>query len=360
MGIRQIVSQYLMVFAKRQTYLQQRKHTMANAKETLSRLLTVLSLIPEEPRFTSTATLEEKLKELGYLINRRSIQRDLNELSVSYSLQAQKDGNRNLWSYTKGAVPSFHHMDTATALTLELSRKHLKSILPQSVYDLMAPRFNQAAAQIVNLEENLLSNWTKRVRTLSDNKCLLPAQVDSEIWERVSYALLHGKQIEATYLARGKDTPKRYKLHPAGLISRPTTNYLIASVKHYTNVVQYSLHRFQHVEVLDEDTQKHSDFDIDHFIEQKLNSDQPILHVELIADITADLAWLLNENPLSEIQNIQPLEGGQWFRLQATVPDDLETRRWVYGLGETIRVHQPKAWRNEIIERLAKAQALYQ
>ena len=50
---------------------------MSDLKDTLLRQLALLRLIPEAPRYTSTAILHEKLQERGFIVNLRSVQRDL-------------------------------------------------------------------------------------------------------------------------------------------------------------------------------------------------------------------------------------------------------------------------------------------
>lgn len=60
---------------------------MSQAKDTLLRLFALLRLIPTEPQRIATPTLLEKLRERGFSVTLRSIQRDLNRLSIPFSLQ---------------------------------------------------------------------------------------------------------------------------------------------------------------------------------------------------------------------------------------------------------------------------------
>lgn len=332
---------------------------MSDMKDTLLRQLALLRLIPEAPRYTSSVVLHEKLQERGFVVNLRSVQRDLLRLSVMFPLVSEEKGGRNEWSFAEGASLELRDMEPPTALALTLAEGHLQNLLPQTVLDLMAPQFRKARVYLNSMEKNQLSNWSRRVRAVANGKSLLPAQVGGEVWAGVSLALLEHKQLSVTYLGRGKTQTSQFTLHPAGIVSRHTTSYLIASVNDYSDLRQFALHRIQTVEVLNKPAKPHQRFNVDNYIREELNTGSIIKEIQLIADIAPNIAWLLNETPLAEKQSIIPLEDSDWYRLEATVPDDTETLWWVFSLGEHICVQQPQHWRESIQQRLDKIQALY-
>lgn len=332
---------------------------MSDMKDTLLRQLALLRLIPETPRFTSTVILHEKLQERGFSVNLRSVQRDLLRLSVMFPLVSEEKSGRNEWSFAEGASLDLRDMEPPTALALTLAEEHLQNLLPQTVLDLMAPQFRKARIYLSSMEKNQLSNWSRRVRAMPNGKSLLPAQVDAEVWADVSLALLEHKQLSVTYLARGKTQSSQFILHPAGIISRHATSYLIASVNDYSDLRQFALHRIQTAQVLDKVAKPHKCFNVDSYIREELNTGSTIKQVQLVADIAPNIAWLLHETPLSKMQSITPLEGSDWRRLEVTVPDDTETLWWVFGLAEHICVLQPQHWRETIQQKLMKMQSLY-
>lgn len=81
--------------------------------------------------------------------------------------------------------------------------------------------------------------------------------------------------------------------------------------------------------------------------------------MELVADVSLQIAWLLGETPLSLEQSLEPLPSSDWQRLRAVVPDDQETLWWVFGLGENMRVREPQSWVQAIREKTARLEALY-
>lgn|SRR5690606_4989712 len=333
---------------------------MAEAKDTLLRQLTLLRLIPEFPRYTSSQTLHEKLHERGFKVDLRTVQRDLNRLSTPFALISSEKGGRNEWSHAKNAPLDFRSMEPATALALYLAESHLKSLLPQSVLDLLSPQFDKARNYLDDLDQNNLAHWARRVRALPNGKALLPAQVNADVWREVSVALLERRQLKVDYLSRSKAECKQLLLHPAALVSRHSISYLLASVDGYTDIRQFALHRIQNAECMETAAEHTEPLDLEHYIRfGGFNSPAPVEEVELVADVSPQIAWLLSETPLSHEQSLEPLEGSDWQRLRATVPDDQETQWWVFGLGENVRVCKPKAWSEAIKARAANVKAIY-
>lgn len=334
---------------------------MSQAKDTLLRLFALLRLIPTEPQRIATPTLLEKLRDRGFSVTLRSIQRDLSRLSIPFSLQCDDSEIPFRWSFTREAPLKLEDMDAPTALALFLSESHLSPILPQSVLDHLNPQFRRARNFLNGLGGNGLADWAKRVRTLPNGKTLLPAQVSAHTWAQVSAGLLERKQLEVAYLSRSKGELKHFRLHPAGLVSRHSVSYLLASVDGYSDLRQFALHRISEVAVLDQAGQEHESFDVDAYIASGVFSHREAeAQVELIADVRPQIAALLSETPLSHQQTLSgPSEQG-WHRLQATVPLDRETLWWIFALNENIHLHAPQVWVEQIRGRLNSMQALYQ
>ncbi|MGF0334992.1 helix-turn-helix transcriptional regulator [Ectopseudomonas toyotomiensis] len=332
---------------------------MAEAKDTLLRLIALLRLIPREPARIATPTLQEKLKDSGFPVSLRTVQRDLERLSIPFALQCDESVSPFRWSLAQKARIDLTAITPPVALALYLAESHLQTLLPQSMLDQLGPEFRKAQDCLDSVENNGLAHWARRVRAHPNGKSLQPAQIASQVWEQTSIALLEHKQLQISYLSRSKTELKQLLIHPAGLISRHAISYLIGSVDGYDDLRQFALHRIRQAECLDTAARVHDDFEIDSYIRQDLNTTAPIAQVELVADVSPQIAWLLGETPLSTQQSLQALEGSDWKRLHAWVPDDHETQWWVFGLGENVRVHEPESWAGAIKERATKVGALY-
>jgi len=333
---------------------------MSEAKDTLLRLIALLRLIPREPQFIATTTLQEKLKDRGFSVDLRSIQRDLHRLSVPFSLLCDESERPYRWSFSRSAPVDLSAMDTPTALAFYLAESHLHVLLPQSVLDQLAPQFLKARNYLDGLGKNGLAHWAKRVRALPNGKALLPAEVRQGVWSTVSAGLLEGKQLQVEYLSRSKAEIKRFRIHPAGLVSRHSVSYLIGTSDGYLDLRHFALHRFRSVELINVRAREHDDFDLDRYIASGAFAMRQIPEqVELIADIHPQIAWLLSETPLDREQTLQPLPGTDWCRLRAIVPLDKETLWWVFGLNDHIRVHEPDIWAKQIKITLDRMRDMY-
>ncbi|AWY42688.1 WYL domain-containing protein [Pseudomonas putida] len=335
---------------------------MSDPKDRLFRHLALLRLIPRAPKSISTNELLERLNAECFDIDRRTLQRDLiGRLALDFPLICDESRRPYRWSFRKD-TPQFDlpALDTPTALAFVLAQSHLSKLMPPSVLGLLAPHFDLAHRQLQSLEHNRLAHWAENVRALPNGKALQPAEIDAGIWSQVADALLQARQLEILYLSRSKGDSKTLRVHPAGLVSRHSVSYLLATVEGYNDVRQFALHRIQHATCLDQPARAQPDFEIDRYIHSGgFNNPGPTQYHELHADVSPQIAWLLNETPLTCEQRLEPLPDSDWQRLRAQVPDDPETLWWVFGLAENIRLHEPKRWADIIKTKLIKTGALY-
>jgi predicted DNA-binding transcriptional regulator YafY len=193
-----------------------------------------------------------------------------------------------------------------------------------------------------------------------NGKALQPAEVQASIWSPVATALLEARQLEMVYLSRSKGENKNLRVHPAGMVSRHCVSYLIGTVEGYSDYRQFALHRIKHAVCLDAPVREQADFDIDQYVHSGgFNNPGPVEFVDLVADVSPQIAWLLSETPLGSQQTLKQLPDSDWQRLNARVPNDQETLWWVFGVGESLRLYEPQGWVDEILVRLNKIQGLY-
>ncbi|MCQ4346390.1 WYL domain-containing protein [Pseudomonas stutzeri] len=336
---------------------------MSELKDPLYRYLTLLQLIPRWPHRISTPVLLEKLRERGFEITPRSLQRDLSVKLANFPIVPYTDEKPYRWGYSQhawfdpGALPV---PDTPAALALYLAESHLSNLLPQSVLDLLGRQFRNARDYLDGMQHNGLAHWARRVRSLPNGKTLLPAPLQPQVWEQVSTALVENRLLQVDYRSRSKGDAKPLRLHPAGLVSRHSIGYLIASVDGYDDLRQFALHRILEARALDTPARQHAGFDIDRYIADGAFAwRQSPGEVELIADVAPQIAWLLGETPLSRQQRLEALPGSDWQRLHARVPLDQETLWWIFALNDQIRVHAPQVWVEEIGRKLEKLRGMY-
>lgn len=323
---------------------------MSEIRETLFRYLTMLQLIPRSPGRVATPVLLEKLRERGFHIDARSLQRDLRDkLALHFPLICDDSQKPYRWYFDRDFHCPLPALDVPGALTLVLAEEYLRGLLPPVVVGQLAPQFTDARRLLDDLEGNGLSQWAKRVRAIPNGKALLPAPMDEHVWQVVTQALLEQTSLDVHYLSRSTERERQFTLHPQGLVSRHSVTYLLATVNDYSDIRQFALHRLVQASISTAHWREAKDFDLDDYIQGgAFGYRQSLEDVTLTANVAPQVAWLLAETPLSVSQRLTPLVDSDWQQLEATVPDDQQTLWWLMGMGANVEVLEPEGWRKEI------------
>lgn len=341
-------------------------------KDPTIRNLLMLRLIPRHPASISTVQLRDALlqEDPEFDISLRSLQRDLDGLLNSrfnFNLQCSRDDPDESvskqrpfrWSYAAHARPGLPLMTSAEALAMRLSEGHLQHLLPPGVLALLEPHFTEARSILDGKRNDTHRRWADRVRSIPNGISLLPPRVGEGILESIAEALLNQKQLKAEYLSKAKGEVTSMILHPKGMVSRGPSTYLIASAKSYIKPHHFVLHRFQQVEVLDVPSRDDA-FDMDSYLPTAaFTPRQGTDTVEVFAAIHPQLAWILQETPLSADQKITAIPDCDWLRLRARLQDNEETLRWLLSVGDQCVITEPSEWR-KIIATKCNAQASLQ
>jgi predicted DNA-binding transcriptional regulator YafY len=323
---------------------------MSGRQDTLFRHLALLQLIPRAPHYRATTTLQALLEERGFNTELRTLQRDLEKLSAHFPLLCDRDTRPFRWSFDPAFKSNLPALDTATALTLVLAEEYLRGLLPQIAIDQLAGQFENARKYLEGLNGNRLAHWSNYVKAIPNGKALIPAPIEHDVWQLVTDALLNHYALDVEYRSRSKDAHKTYTLHPLGIVARHSVSYLLATVNGYDDVRQFALHRIVSIKASEQPYRSKADFCVDQYISTGAFG-YPLdeQSVKLKARIRPEVAWLLSETPLSEVQTLctDPDQDG-WCRLEAEVPNDQQTQWWIQGFGSAIDVLEPKSWRETI------------
>jgi predicted DNA-binding transcriptional regulator YafY len=331
---------------------------MSNDYSTFARRMEMLRMIPEEPLTPiTTRAIWEKLN-LSFPCHKRTVERDLVELSQHYAYYCTEQGRSQAWSFMKGRKELAPTSNAVIALSYIQAKPYLEQVLPAEVYQGIEPQFMEAEATLQRHGSHL-STWPDRVRVLPGMKQLHKPTVDTQVWATLTQALLLGKKFTAQYAKRSVDHPKTLLFSPLGMVSKGNIHYLIATANQHTNPVIFALHRMANAALSDDNIDENLQFNIDDYISRF--GWTPAGEIILEADISPEVAYLLGETPLSQTQEITPLDdGSDWYRLVATITDDQESKWWVYGLNRNIRVTSPSHWVDEFKDTTRQMLALYE
>ena len=324
------------------------------------RHLTMLGLIPVLPRKITATQLHEKLKAQTFEIDKRSVERDLHKLSLTFPLisdEAKPAG----WSWSeRDKAFTFPPMSNEAALIYELLSRYLKPVVPPSMLAVMEPEFAQARRTLNDLRESPVGRWQRRIAVLPFGQQLIPPQVKPDVLSVAYEALLNSRQFEAHYRALGDKLAKPLVLNPLGLVYREGVFYLVATVWNYTDPRHLALHRMSKASPRSEHAIVPKGFDFEHYIREEKSFDYPLgRQIKLEFKVDEWLARHLGECRLAEDQQIRPIPGSEQSRIIATLDDSEQLFWWLRSLGPSLEVIKPVSLRKKMAESVAELSNIY-
>lgn len=333
---------------------------MSIALDTLQRQWQMLRMVPRHPRKISGRELTARLDSAGYVVTKRTVERDLQGLSGFFPLVVDTRSIPYGWSWQRGAtaldVPA---LNPTEALSFLMMRQFLEPLVPGSLLEQMTPYFGMAeqclAAQGT---KSPARRWMERVAIVPPWQPLLPAVISPDVNAAVQEALLLGQQLQIRYQKRGERTAVDYVAHPLGLVQRGGVLYLVASLFDYPDIRLLVLHRMRKAEVLDELATRRADFDLNSYIEAGNLGFGQGKTIELQLRFSREAGAHLWDTPLSANQTIVEMPNGQ-LEVRAHVVDTLQLRWWLLGFADGVEVLSPPTLRAELASRLEQAAATY-
>ena len=313
----------------------------------------MLKLIPRE-RKTTVTELKDKLEGLGYSVTRRTLERDLDRLSIPFAIEADTRSKPYGWRYALNMhAANIPGLTSSEALTLVLLETHLKTLLPVAIADNLAGHFAAAKhAFSVEHSDSKLQSWLKKVKVLSPGQHLLAPSIDASIQRTVYNALMQGYQVEMTYLATSSTVAKHYdSVHIQGLVQYGNVIYLVVTINEHQDLRLLVLHRIQKVTVKEAPLCPLEHFDLQAYIDKGGFGFGGIAQaIKLVAIFKNGAGHHLIETPLGQDQLITHLDP-QSLEVTAEVLDTPQLIRWLNSFGPDIEVLAPESLRETMAER---------
>jgi predicted DNA-binding transcriptional regulator YafY len=326
--------------------------------ETILRFLTMLRMLPRAPRKIDTATVERRLRDEGYAVTRRTIQRDLHQLARTFPLLCDEHRPAG-WSWApEAALIDLPGMDPNTALTFTLVERFLAPLLPRSTFGRIQPYLMQAQQILDALPTNALGRWPSKVRVIHRGPPLRLPEIPEAILDAVTRGLLEGRRLDVEYHSRERGERTCCELNPLGLVVKGGVAYLVCTFWQYTDVRQVVLHRVRRAEVLEAPAIVPEGFDLDQYIQEGEFSYPVGEPMCLEAVFSHGAAFHLHDTPLGADQVLTELDHERVV-VRATVENTAELRWWLLGFGELVEVLAPADLREEFRARAAAMAALY-
>ena len=293
--------------------------------DSVLRMIKMTERIPRYPSKVTANQIQDFLKNFGYSISLRSVQRDLNELSRLFPIECDDKSIPYGWSWKKDS-PGFESpaMDPIQALTFSLASQYLEPLMPKASFKRIEKFFQRAENVLMGDEKSKVLRWRKRVRVIPES-------------------------IRFNYRKRGeKESDLRY-IHPLAIVVKGSITYVISMMKEDKKNVRYlPMHRFEKVHILEgERIVEPKDFNLDEFIHKSnlgFEYSSDLYTFSAIFDKT--MAAHLEETKLNSSQTVKELEDGRLL-ISARVPDTLQFEQWLMSFGASVEVLKPERLRNK-------------
>jgi predicted DNA-binding transcriptional regulator YafY len=333
---------------------------MATNQDTLIRQWHMLRLLPRYPQKATVQYIRGTLQGEGFEVTERTVQRDLNELSLVFPLTVDDREKPYGWSWQRDA-PSFSlpGLTTLEAVTMTMAEQHLNLLLPVSMLRQLKPYFD-AARQRLNEEPqpHRGRSWLDKVRTVPPSQPLIPPKVAAEVQSTITEALLHERQVEIKYRKRGEKADTEYRIHPLAMVQRGPMLYLYCRLFDYEDARTLAMNRITAAALLDEAAVYPQGFSLDEKVDAGIwgFGEGTKIAVELLFE--PGYGDHLLESLLSKDQECEEVEGGR-LKVTATVADTSQLRWWLMGFGAGVEVVSPDSLRSEMADESRKISTKY-
>lgn len=325
-----------------------------SSRRTLARQWELLKLLPNKPPGLSASDLQHRLQDSGHETSKRTVERDLNELSQLFPLQCNDKGAPYGWHWMPGSPTELPGLSLSDALTLQLLEGSMRLLIPSHMLKTMEPRFEQARLKLQALKEEVpTAAWLDKVATVNPELSSLPPIVDEQHLETIQEALLHNRQLDCSYYAAHKDRQRHFTLNPVALVQRGQVTYLLATVDPFEDLRQLALHRFGTVRKTASASTKPEGFSLKAYLASGAMQFGTAATITIEAWVNEGLSRLLAETPLSNDMLLAPKDDGAL--VTATVNDSWELRWWILSHAGSIQIRKPASLAEEITFRLKHA-----
>ncbi len=310
----------------------------------------MLRMLPRYPHKITSRSITEHLNQDNFSVSKRTVERDLQDLSVAFPLALDDREKPYGWSWQKDA-PAFDlpGLGNHEALTLMLAEQQMKLLLPGSTLDVMAPYFKAARLHLKAIpKSNHMQSWVNKVRTVPPAQPLLAPPIKSDVYHVVTESLLSEKILEIRYRRRGETQSCEYQIHPLALIQRGGVIYLYTRFFEYSDTRLLAMHRIESATQLDSSATFPEGFSIDEEIRSGRLGFGDGAMIQLKAIFNTVSGEHLFETPLSADQKIQLLEEDQ-LEVTATVADTPQLLWWLLAMGNGVEVIEPRQLRVKVV-----------
>jgi len=323
--------------------------------QTLVRQWEVLRLLPSRGVGTTVSEIKSKLDHQGIEVSKRTLERDLNELSRFFGILCNDKSKPYGWRWMDNAGLELPAMDIADAVSLQLVEKHIRTMLPETLLNSLEPKFHAAKVLLDSRKTTpTYAKWNDKIEYQSPVLTMQAPYIDHEVTVCIQEALVKERQVSIFY-----DSGKEMRLHPLGINQVGQVTYLIATAFEYNDPRMYALHRIISAKILDAPISAPDNFSMKEYVNSGATNFGFTSAIKIQLEVDSKQAKYLRETPLSEDMKITETPNTNRALVVATVNDSWQLRWWIMSRGSSVTVIEPQELRASIAQELAKACAAY-
>lgn len=330
-------------------------------RNTLSRQWELLRLLPTSGSGATARMLQEQLAEAGFATTKRTVERDLEDLSTVFAIRKNDKSVPYGFSWSPSSNFQSSAVSVLDALTLSLVQETLRPLIPAFMLGALEPRFEQANSKLSALSgKSAAGKWPQKVASVPAYLPLLAPKIDPASLACVQQALIEERRLTCRYYSVHRDVTRELVLEPLGLIQRGNVTYLIATAPPYEDVRQFALHRMSAVALTHTPITAIEAFDLKAYTASSAMQfgDNAGELITLEAWVNEGLLRMLRETPLCEDMETMSSEDGGWIR--AKVADSWALEWWLLSHTGSIAVTAPTELKQRLTQRLKKGIELYE
>lgn len=330
----------------------------AKHQDAMRRQWEILRMLPGKAPGISAADIIKELEIVSIVVNKRTIERDLVELSRNFGLVCNDLSKPYLWHWMLDAGIDLPALTLTDAFSLKIVESILKPLIPRAMHETLDYRFKEANEKLKAIsKKSRHGSWADKVRNVTPTLSLLPPKINNGVLDTVQTALLKDKQVEVKYHSMDSDGAKVQILNPLAMVQRGPVTYLVATMIGYSDTRLYAVHRIKNANIGSDDTVIPKGFSIDEYIDKGALNFGSGKEIKLHACIDEWLYRVLEETPISCDQKLSHKDDESF--LSATVQDTWQLMWWLMSQGNAIEVIRPIKLRNKIRSELEGALEQY-
>ncbi len=305
------------------------------------RQIYILSLLSENPKGYTALDIQHRLMSWDVEVSKRTITRDIDELSLDYAIEEEERGGKTYYyanKYTlKNVDLTIHELASlAFAKTMlgEYEHLHMGKTAMQFIDKVV-----EGSAALNKLQfEKLCGQIGQPGKKIGNHDI-----VDEKIERVIQSAIDNKNKLEINYYSYSGDESTCRVIHPYRMLLLDSYINVEAYCELRKEIRRFRLSRIETIEVLDQ-----------HFEEMKKDAVEAFLNLsgtqieEMELLFTGAAVRYVKEYEKSRAKNIRESEEGLHFYRETAITEDVV--RWIRGFGPDVKVIKPLWLENQLKE----------